>query len=83
MVRVDNISVNAIPWYRWREVFICVCLVCYPIALLIALSGSLYTKKKGCIFKINNRAKYSMLFSVFCLMILCWHLLVIHAISRA
>lgn len=52
-----DIPENQIPWYRWRWVYMLAFFLCFPAMLLISLTGNVYGKDDGVIFKLSNKFK--------------------------
>ena len=60
-IEQPDISESEIPWYRWRWFFVLTLLVFVPVTVVIGLTGNIYGKQKGEIFKFSNRFKYIFL----------------------
>lgn len=62
-IKVD-IDYSQVPFYR-RRWFICVSVLCFmPAALIIALTGEVYLKSRGQVYRLpNSRFNHLLLFA--------------------
>lgn len=69
MMEPLDIPESEIPWYRWRWLFIVTFILFFPAMLLIGLTGNVYGKQSGEVFKLSNKFKYLLMLIGLLLMI--------------
>ncbi len=56
-----DIPADHIPWYRMRWFFVVTLLLFIPATLVIGLSGNIYGKHQGELFKLADKTKYMIM----------------------
>ncbi|ACA87515.1 hypothetical protein [Shewanella woodyi] len=64
-----DIAIEEIKWYRWRWFLILTFCFVYPVCLVIGLTGNVYGKHQGVVFKLPNKVKHLFLITGFVLML--------------
>ncbi|ANF23663.1 hypothetical protein [Stutzerimonas stutzeri] len=57
-----SLSYNAVPVYRKRWFVLAMLVFCLPATILIALTGSVYAKKNGIVYRFKDGALLHLAF---------------------
>lgn len=71
--RID-VPYNQIPWYRRRWALLITMLLFLPLTILIALTGDIYAKKDGNVYRFKDSASLQLVFM--CIVFIIFGLLI-------